>query len=474
MIRIFFKPGKSKRLWISLVLTVILIAGFATGSSESSSQTLPVVVLADIHFNPFYDPGLFPDLVKSPVDLWDEIFESSDIIQPKSWGNETNYPLLLKILGEVRKQASSSPVVLFQGDILAHKFRDTFFNLYGNKDETILRSFVHKTVEFFVYKLRRALHNDAPVVFVLGNNDSYAGDYRLVPKGRFLAETAGLFYEMFLLREPDKSSFIETYSAGGYYKAEFCSSNAVFICLNTIMFSKHWFRNRTGQAGEAPERQLDWFEQSLAEACAVDKKVWLLMHIPPGVDVHGTVRKYMDKRGHISDALMMWKPEYQERFIEITRKYSETIQVCLAGHTHMDEYRIFFHGEDPEAILITPALSPQFGNNPAFKVFRAFSQNWELLDYNSFSYSFGSLDKEFAPLYAFSRDYDLEAALIPSLNLLLQRLKTDETLRESYIRFYYSGNDKLNRINEVNWPAYWCAIGNIDKGAYVGCVNHYR
>ena len=80
------------------------------------------------------------------------------------------------MLAAVKKQVSSSPVMLFQGDILAHKFRETFFQLYGGEDETALRSFVYKTVQFFVNQLRGVLPEGIPVMFMLGNNDSYAGD----------------------------------------------------------------------------------------------------------------------------------------------------------------------------------------------------------------------------------------------------------------------------------------------------------
>jgi len=61
---------------------------------------------------------------------WDEIFQGSPVTEPQSWGQETNYPLLVRLLDALRRQVNASPVALFQGDILAHKFRESFFELY--------------------------------------------------------------------------------------------------------------------------------------------------------------------------------------------------------------------------------------------------------------------------------------------------------------------------------------------------------
>lgn len=472
MIRVCAKPGYGRFLYGLLSLLFILCVNCGGDSAPSSSTTRPVLVLGDIHFNPFYDPDLFPELMASPPELWPHIFEGSVITEPQSWGKETNYPLLVKLLDAVQSRVSSSPVVLFQGDILAHKFRETFFGLYGEQDEAALRTFVHKTVAFFVDQLRGALPEDTPVMFVLGNNDSYAGDYRLIPGGDFLMETAELFYTEFLLRQVDCDTFKETYCEAGYYKAQPLSSKVVFICLNTLLFSVNW----SGEGTDAPEQHLAWLRDTLADAQASGKKVWLVMHVPPGADIYGTVAAYMDETGHISDAAMMWKPDYQERFMEMMREYTDIIQAGFAGHTHMDEYRLVSDsgGQSPNPVLITPGISPVFGNNPAFKIFDMGESNWELRDYRSMVYPFDGGIREFSPYYLFSSVYQMEGPLTASLSLLWPRLSTDTADRQNYTHFYYSGHDAGNPVNDINWPAYWCAVGNMDKEDYMACVNSYR
>jgi hypothetical protein len=430
------------------------------------------VVFTDVHFTPFYDPELFFDLVDASSDRWADIFKTSRITEPLLWGKETNYPLCVRMLEAIHEASVSSPLVIFPGDILAHKFRETFFTLYGEEDEAALRSFAYKTCAFFVGQVREAL-SGLPVLFVLGNNDAYAGDYKLIPGGDFLADTSELFYSTLLLRGTDFDTFSTSYRAGGYYAAQPSASKVLFICLSTVLFSVNWSSDGNE---DAPLRQLDWLRQALADAKAQGKKVWILMHVPPGADAYATVSACMDEAGRISDARMMWKEDCQERFLEIIRPYSDTIEACFAGHTHMDEYRIMYYedGAASETILLSPSVSPQFGNNPGFKVFTLSTPEWELQDYRSVTYSFDMADLTFETYYTFLSAYHLGGPLEAALNELVPELVSDEARRGNYTRFYYSGHDGGNPITDTNWPAYWCAIQSISKDDYIGCVNAYR
>ena len=379
--------GKKPCRHIFFLLSAVAFA-FAAGCGDSSSggskTTAPLVIISDIHFTPFYDPDLFDDLVNSPVEQWASIFQTSSITEPLSWGNETNYPLLVRALDSALMEIDSSPVLLFPGDILAHKFPEKFFDLYGKEDEDALRSFVYKTVVFFAAQVRERF-GDLPVVFALGNNDSYAGDYKLIPGGKFLADTAEEFYSTFLLGKADSEDYFRTYPAGGYYTADPPGSGVLFVCLNSILFSRHRVENTAGEGDDIALKQLDWLEMTLAEAGRAGRKVWLVTHIPPGVDIFGTVSTYMDKSGHIPNADSFWKEEYQTRFLEIYKSYKHIIETVFSAHTHMDEYRLLLENDGVayNATITVPSVSPVFGNDPAFRVVTMDRENWELLDYRS-------------------------------------------------------------------------------------------
>ena len=457
------------------ILFVFLSAGCSGDSSgPSSPSNLPLVIISDVHFTPFYDTTIFHELVNSPVEEWADIFENSTVTDLSSWGQETNYPLLKRTLAAASRNVGEGRAVVFSGDILAHQFREKFFKLYGEEDYDALRSFVYKTVVFFATQVRERM-GSVPVMFTLGNNDSYAGDYRLVPGGAFLADTAEAFYNTFLLGWADRKNFFRTYPAGGYFIAEPPGAKVLFVCVNSILFSDHRPEGCTDSTDNAATIQLDWLEQVLKKAHGEKKKVFIVSHIPTGMSVYSTVKNYMDASGKISDAQVFWKESCQSRFLEICRRYESVIEIIFSGHTHMDEYRLIldYDGEPYKATIVTPAVSPQFGNNPAFKVITLRGEDWKPLDYRSISCDLALSSPDFSTYYVFSEAYSMKTPLEGSLVDLYPKMIIDDDDRQHYARFYYSGHDDANLIDDINWPAYWCGIGKVDREEYIECVNGY-
>lgn len=96
--RISFRAVKKIPL-LCLMLSAFLLSACGGGSDSNVSRTeISVTAFGDVHFTPFYDPALFFDLVKAPVEEWADIFGRSTITELQSWGKETNYPLLVKTL----------------------------------------------------------------------------------------------------------------------------------------------------------------------------------------------------------------------------------------------------------------------------------------------------------------------------------------------------------------------------------------
>ena len=76
----------------------------------------------------------------------------------------------------------------------------------------------------------------------------------------------------------------------------------------------------------------------------------------------------------------MWRPDYEARFEQLLTRYHDTIMASFAGHTHMDEFRLTKSGSQTVGLILqTPAISPIFGQNPAFKIIRA-GRDGALLD----------------------------------------------------------------------------------------------
>jgi len=357
----------------SLILALILqlqVSACGSGSSSNNATTtnnnFPVVVFSDVHFDPFYDPSpsLFQALLAADTSEWASIFKTLGTSAPSAWGEDTNYPLLALALSSIKQNLGASPLIIFTGDILGHDFPKTFFELYyGNlgvpvpDDATIeadvvavaaMKNFADKTVAFFMDQVRSTV-GDIPVMFAVGNSDSYIG---ALPESSFLSNTAELYYTKFLNGAADHQAFLTTFTTGGYYSADLPGTNLMVIGLNTVMFN-YDFGDTLKSAVDA---ELAWFDSQLASAKAAGKKVWLLMHIPPGADKYETAQS-VDANGHITTATMMWNQDYQTSFLQILSKYPGLITQMLTAHTHMDEYRIVSPGIFADT---TPSIAPYF------------------------------------------------------------------------------------------------------------------
>ena len=466
-----------KKFWLVFLMGLLffsLSGCTGTGNGTNTNNNFPVVVFSDVHFNPFYDPSLFTALVAADADQWANVFQTSLITAPSVWGADTNYPLLALALSSIKQNLGASPFIIFTGDILGHNFPKTFFELYGSQnppsdaDVAAMKAFADKTVTFFMEQVRSTV-GDIPVMFVVGNADSYIG---ALPEPSFLSNTAGLYYTYFLNGIVDHDTFMDTFTTGGYYAADLPGTNLMVIGLNTVMFN-YDFGDTLKSAVDA---ELDWFDSQLAQAQAAGKKVWLLMHIPPGADKYSTAQS-VDANGHITTATMMWNQDYQKSFMQKLSKYPGLITQVLTAHTHMDEYRIVSPGI---LAVTTPSIAPYFGNNPAFKIFTFSQDTFNFTDYSILNYDLATNPEQFNSYYTFSTAYLLPGFLNDSLLQLHPELTTENAKQQLYREHYFSGHNytipvtgTFNPITDKDWPVYWCGIGHMDKQGLIDCVNSY-
>ncbi|NDV25900.1 metallophosphoesterase [Desulfovibrio sp. JC010] len=459
------------KLHLCAVMLVLLLP-FLLGNNKGCGTAAPstFIAISDVHFNPFDDTTLFDRLVAAPAEDWDEIFQSSTKTALPAYGEESNFTLLSKALDSATSHDANPAVVIFPGDILCHNFKTTFDNLYGSVDQDALESFIMKTVRFFVLQVRERFI-DAPVLFTLGNNDSYAGDYDLVAGGDFLAETADLFKNQWLDDWVQSSTFNQSYKAGGYYTASVSKKSIRLVSLNSVLFTTH---RPAPVAGDAAYIQLDWFEEQLAAAQNSGQQVYVVTHVPPGTNIYSTIANHMDAQGRIADVDDMWHDGYQTRFLAIMEAYPNLSITFFSGHTHMDEFRLIYNdarSNTPATVLGQPAISPVFENNPAYKVFNVNIENWELQDYTAQALRLDQSSEKFSQEYKFTTQYNLSNATAPSMAALSNSLALGGEDKTSYIQYYYSGSPR-SPITETNWHGYRCSTGFVRADKYKTCVNN--
>jgi len=457
-------PQLSRRAFLELAGAGVLCGCSSTTNFTGSNST--VIALSDIHFNPFYDPTLFQSLDASDVSDWKGIFAASTVTAPSLAGADTNYPLFVLALDSISKNLGTSQAVLYTGDLLGHGIAQYYAKYSGSTDSASIVAFTNKTAAFVMQQIRAAV-GGLPVLFAVGNCDSYTG---YGPDSTFLANTAELFYAQFLQGSVDHQAFLSSFNSGGYYCAEPLGSNLRVISLNTIMCSP-LVQSPAGSEStlSAVTAEMAWLDAQLASAQAAGQKVWLLMHAPAGAD-EGTIAKSISSSGQIASATMMWVDDYQTMFMKVLAKYPGVITLTLAGHTHMDEYRILSQGNTLEVI---PGISPCFGNNPAYKIFTYAQDTLLPTDYRVLNYSLLTLPAQFNRYYTFSQAYALPWDLPDSLARLQPLLASDSIKQMLYRSRFFSGNDAKNLITDANWPVYWGGIEAMTPQDLINAVDTY-
>jgi Icc-related predicted phosphoesterase len=416
--------------------------------------------ISDIHFNPFYDSTLVSQLVSAEVNQWESIFETSKI---KGFGtvgsDETNYILLLSSLKDMAKTSKNPDFIIFTGDFLAHEFPDKFKQHAPKGNDYDI--FVEKTIEFVVLMFAKYFP-DTPVYISLGNNDCYAGDYQVIPEGKFFKNTTPVIAGKFLKNPDNRGSFAETYPVGGYFTVDPPGTeNTLIISINSIFFSP---KHKNTVDYDPAERELDWFEKQLVSAQQKKQKAWILLHIPPGTNVYTTVHK--------NQYTLMWKKEYNDRFISLVKTYAPVITAGFCGHTHMDDFRVLVDPQTSQAvsfIRIAPAVSPQFGNNPGYLQMSYDRQEFFLKNYVLYYLNLEISGPNWAKEYAFNDVYGQTAVTAATLLTVYNGIKTDPAVRKSYMNYYNVSDRPHSVLTDANWKAYCCGIGNWTQTSFESC-----
>ena len=329
----------------------------AEGEAAGAAQFL---MISDLHFDPMANPKLVNQLAAADPDRWQAILESSDTDGVSRYGKDSNWPLLRSALGQMKETLPAPVFVLLPGDFLAHNFRREFDAAAADRSDAGYRRFVQKTMQFLALQLAHAFP-DTPILPALGNNDEICGDYRLQPDGPFLADMLPIVRALVGNLAPP--GLDRNWMSHGNYSVAVRGLRIVFP--NTVFFSLH-YQNACGSSAvpDPGQATLDWLETELAAAKQTQERIWLVYHIPPGVDGYATLQ-----HGSCPSAIVpMWSQSYAAPFDALLRRYADTVAASFAGHTHMDDFRLL--GDDSgyyAFTLITPALSPIFGQNPAFR-----------------------------------------------------------------------------------------------------------
>jgi hypothetical protein len=205
---------------------------------------------------------------------------------------------------------------------------------------------------------------------------------------------------------------------------------------------------------------LIWLDDELRLARALGKRVWLLFHIPPGMDVYDTLQY----GGACPDlkAETFWKDEYAQKYLRITERHRNTIAGSFAGHTHQDEFRI----ATGDFIHITPSVTPVFGNNPAFEIVDV-SRNGDIAGYTA--WHLPNVTLPWVREYSFDEAYGKSKYDTATLTELAAAIGNDAATRAQYFDYSSSGSAKSTAGALAKWQGYWCGLKAMTASTFTAC-----
>jgi sphingomyelin phosphodiesterase acid-like 3 len=450
---------------------------------------VPALFLSDIHLDPFADPAKVAKLNVSRAADWPAILSApASPTQAKDFaalqvacptkGIDTPWVLWQSSLTAIHSDASRARFVTVSGDLLAHSFDCKYKTLVPAAKPADYLAFTEKTVHTIVSTLHAALPG-VPVYVAMGNNDSGCGDYTLdAAHDAFLGPVAKVVAEA--LPAADRAPVLRDFAAGGYYNVPLASMpHTRLVVLDDLFFSGK-YTTCSGNSDPAPAAaQLAWLTGQFAMARQQHEQVWVMGHIPPGVDVYASAKKS-------GNACTGGKPQMflaSDALADLLARNADIIRLALFGHTHADEMRLL----SPESSSTMPSaqtalgvplkgiasITPINGNRPSFTLASIDPASATLVDYSVFMASNSTgVGTAWSKEYTYSTTYHRQSFDAAALASLIPALQADHAVKaaasQAYVRNYYPGTS--SPALQFVWPQYACSLDHFSAAGFSACA----
>jgi len=385
-----------------LALALLLTAPVAQAQPAHPPAAVPVLFLSDIHFNPFADPALTAQFAGRPVVA--PLSPAVADAQSSCATLDTPTALFQSSLTAAHLRAAPIRFVTVTGDLLSHQFIRCFAAFVLNtppagSDEDqykafsstpggtldLYRSFVQKTIEYVAGQLQQALPG-VPIYFALGNNDTACGDYDIDPNDALLKNTAYLVAaSAHGTRAADipldaRANPTAPFNPNGDYQflgdynipIPALPTTHLIVLDDLFLSASHLTCSGQPEPESTAKAQKKWLNDQLDAASAAHQKVWVMGHIPPGLDPYTTLRKRA--------ITYFLSPDITSDLAS----HSPDVRLALFAHTHFDSLSEISpaNPKDPPITLkLVQSICPNHGNPPSITIAHVDPRTARLIDY---------------------------------------------------------------------------------------------
>uniref|UniRef100_A0A1Q3G345 Sphingomyelin phosphodiesterase n=1 Tax=Culex tarsalis TaxID=7177 RepID=A0A1Q3G345_CULTA len=393
--------------------------------ARSTGDPLTIIHITDIHYDPDYEVGVNADCGSEACCRHVPDLDPADSSNAAGfWGDyrdcDTPWHAVVDVMEQIRKQHPNIETVYFTGDIIHH----FTWNTTLESNEQSMRQ---------IFQLLKERFAAIPIYPILGNHEAHPAnlyaphDVPATLNSKYLYDFIAKQWEDWL---PEDPTIQKTIADGGYYTAITPLGYRIIALNNNPCFVHNWWLLFSDNYYI---RQLQWLHDTLLEAEQAGEQVHILGHVPS-----------YDKYCYVG-----WTREYRR----IVERFAHIIQGQFNGHSHVDEFNVYYRKDDPTAavnVAWNGASTTTFTRlNPNYKVFYVDGESFEILDQETWIYNLteANLTPDQPPRwfkeYSFREHYNLTDLSPRSLDQLLQRMASSDDTLFDYWRLKQKNADPM-------------------------------
>uniref|UniRef100_T1IYT3 Saposin B-type domain-containing protein n=1 Tax=Strigamia maritima TaxID=126957 RepID=T1IYT3_STRMM len=404
---------------------------------KPGAPVLRVLHLSDTHFDMYYKEGADAECGEPLCcRMGDKIMNGSRAAG--KWGDYRKCDTPLRTIESMFEHIAKNfklDYILWTGDLPPHDIwnQSRTDQIYVLKQTTKLFMKYFPNVPIFpaLGNHEGAPVNSFPPPFVKGN-DSIAWLYDE------LIDAWGNWLPNYTTPTIRKGAFYSVLVSPGFriisLNLNYCNNRNWWLLLNTT----------------DPAEELQWLIYELQYAEFKKEKVHIIGHIPPGME----------------DCIKIWSANYYK----IINRFESTIASQFFGHTHMDEFEIFYDEVDvtrpTNLAYVGPSVTPYVGLNPAFRIYTIdglyTNSSYAVLDHENYMMDLESANKNgtasWFKLYSAKDSYRMNSMQPTDWDKLVKQMVADDTIFQRYYKYYHRASSAFPTCDQKCKHQLLCAV----------------
>jgi len=386
---------------------------------HSNEKTFKVLQLSDTHFDPFYEEGTNANCGEplccrsssGPIMYEDD--------RAGYWGDyrkcDTPLRTLESMYRHIVERHPDIEVIYWTGDLPPHDI----WNQTREGNLQVLKETSQQLRQYFPSTM---------ILPVVGNHESAPVDSFPPPFVRGENSISWLYNVL----DSEWTNWIgnghsPTLQYGGYFSVSLAPGlRVISLNMNFCMNKNFWLLLNSTD----PAEQLKWLVYELQLAEFKGEKVHIIGHLPPG---------------HV-DCVAVWS----RNFNTIVNRYEHTITAQFYGHTHVDEFEIFYDKSDPgratNIAYIAPSVSPYYGLNPTYRIYEVSLSSGRVVDHETWFLDLKQANADvtelpvWKKLYSAKEAYGLDTLNAQSWSDYVHLIDVDNNEFSKFYLNYHSGS----------------------------------